>query len=234
MKVNYNEKALANCAFSMIPTFVVVTPPLSTSKGKTFEANEKTKWLGLDNELTAQLFDDVEDDGDKHSTAELIGLTDGDDDLCDDESVSFSYDDFVTKGLWIAGQENACKTSPNHTNKWICASRHPSFGTRGIQTLLLLRTYRIELLQGCLVIRKFTNVVLAVMICRFWYSTRGSFLSCMIWMRHGCCLFASVLQIQMVLSSTRALLYQLTRVQDRSTTLMVFTWTLKITNLAMQ
>ena len=132
VKVNYNEKALANCAFSMIPTFVVVTPPLSTSKGNTFEANEKTKWLGLDNELTAQLFDDVEDDGDKHSTAKLIDLTDSDDDLCDDESVSFSYDEFVTKGLWIDGQENACKTSPNHTNKWICASRHPSFGTKGI------------------------------------------------------------------------------------------------------
>ena len=92
MKVNYNynEKALANCAFSMIPTFAVVTPPLSTSKAKTLKASENTKWLGLDNELTAQLFDDVEDDGDKHSKAELIDLTDGYDDLCDDESVSFS------------------------------------------------------------------------------------------------------------------------------------------------
>ena len=131
MKVNYNEKALANCAFSMIPTFVVVTPPLSTSKATTLKASEKTKWLGLDNELTAQLFDDVEDDGDKHSTAELIDLIDSDDDLCDDESVSFSYDEFVTKDLWIDGQENACKTSPNHNNKWICASRL-KFGTKGI------------------------------------------------------------------------------------------------------
>jgi hypothetical protein len=43
----------------------------------------------------------------------LIGLTDGNDDLCDDESVSFSYDEFVKKGLWIAGQENAYKTTPN-------------------------------------------------------------------------------------------------------------------------
>jgi hypothetical protein len=32
---------------------------------------------------------------------------------------------------------------------------------------LLLRTYRIELLQDRLVIRKFDNTVLAVMICRF-------------------------------------------------------------------
>ena len=31
LKVDYNEKALANRAFGRIPTFAVVTPSLSTS-----------------------------------------------------------------------------------------------------------------------------------------------------------------------------------------------------------
>ena len=94
--MNYNERTLPNCAFCRIPTDVVVISTILTFK---------TKFFKFDYELTAGSFDDVEDVCDEESMVDLTNLVDSEDDLSDDESLSFEYDEFMDKDLWIAGQE---------------------------------------------------------------------------------------------------------------------------------
>jgi hypothetical protein len=53
----------------------------------------------------------LKDVGSKESIVDLTNLVDSEDDSSDDESLSFESDEFIGKGLWIAGQENTQKAS---------------------------------------------------------------------------------------------------------------------------
>jgi hypothetical protein len=151
-KVNYNETALAKCAFRRIPAAVVVTPLATTFKAKTVKSIdpiqlvdnddeltsgsfgnvedvgyeeyivdstimvdsenddvstfkteapksiEMTKLFKCNDELTAGLFDDVEDVGSEESIVDLTNLVDSEDDSSDDESLSFESDWFEDLG----------------------------------------------------------------------------------------------------------------------------------------
>ena len=129
--VNYNERALADRACYRIPKVVLLTAPIVTQEmsiplAKTLKEKEVIKFFDSNDKSIADLLEVFGD----ASIVDLIGLVDSDDGLTDvtdmvnsddefsdDKSLSYEKEEFMSKGLWIAGEETAQKTSPK---KRIC------------------------------------------------------------------------------------------------------------------
>jgi hypothetical protein len=164
----------------------------------------------------------------------LTDLVDSKDGFSDDESHSFDAEEFMSKGLSFAGQVTKQLTVPPTIhmwdflkcfldcleNKWRCASQTKSTNTKSTCSLSLLRIYRTESICVCWVSVKPNNVVLTVM------TFRSPHLTCI-----------SSLSLAWPWCLMNAFTWQLVcpqiRVQHRSTILIVFTWTLMHTSLAM-
>jgi hypothetical protein len=121
--VNYNERALADHACCRIPKVVLLTAPsvtqdMSIHLANTVKEKEVIKLIDSDDESVANLLEVCGD----ASIVDLTGLDDGlsdltdiinsNDEFSDDESLSYENEEFMSKGLWIAGQETVQKTAP--------------------------------------------------------------------------------------------------------------------------
>ena len=127
--VNYNERALAERAFCRIPKVVLVTAPIVTQEmsiplANTIKEKKVIELLDSDDESIANL---LEVSGDasivdltglvdsNDSLSDLTGMVNSNDDFSDDESFSYENEEFMSKRLWIAGQETVQKTAPKST-----------------------------------------------------------------------------------------------------------------------